>query len=140
MRFEPASPGFKLLAFYKEDCPTCRFALPYLDRLYRMFREDGVVGFAIAQEDAATAVALAQELDLSLPQLVESRPFAVSKSYGVMSVPTLFVIGADAKVVHIMPAFVRRDLEQITAALAGGVERAAPLFRPGESVPELRAG
>jgi peroxiredoxin len=129
-----------MLVFYKEDCPTCRFALPYFDRLLARCRDRGVTGYLIAQEDAVTAAAVARELGLTTPQLLDASPYRVSRRYHILSVPTLLVINEKGIITDVVPAFLRHDLERVAATLSCEKPSQRPLFEPAEAVPELRAG
>lgn len=136
VRFEPQAPGYKLLLFYKNSCPTCQFALPLYDRLAQ--NSPGAFCRAIAQDTPEEARALSRQLGLSLSQCVDERPHPVSRAYGFLNVPTSFVVDPGGRVVVMSPAFVKADLLQ-AAALLSSVP-AAELFAPLEQVPQLKPG
>jgi hypothetical protein len=56
-------------------------------------------------------------------------------------VPTAFLIAPDGKIQISSVGFSRADLEKIAAAAARATGKlAAPLFKPGEAVPEYKPG
>jgi peroxiredoxin len=137
IQFVPVSPGHKLLLFYKNTCPTCQLALPYFDRLCAQAR--GTWGYAIAQDPAPEAREFGLRYGLSVPQLVDERPHAVSRQCGIMNVPTLLVVDASGACVLWSPAFVKAHFLEALSRVAPGAE-AAQLFLPHEAVPELKPG
>ena len=137
IRFVPDAPGFKVLVFYKNSCPTCQFAMPYFDRLYT--RSKGARVHAVSQDTPQEAKDFAREYDLSMPQLVDPHPHAVSRLYNIMNVPTLLVVDATGAIVLWSPAFVKADLLEAWSLLHPE-SGSRPLFGPLEAIPELKPG
>jgi len=130
-----------VVVFYKVTCPACQFGMPYYDRLHRAFSERGVPVRAIVQNPPADAIQFASEYSVEMPQLVDAPAYAVSKAYGVMSVPALFVIGAGGDVVLASTGFVRDDLQRAAALVARAIGQPEPrIFGAGEDVPALKPG
>jgi len=128
-----------ILAFYKAECPTCQLAIPYLDRLARL---SPLPVFAIAENDAERTRALRDQLDLSLPTLLEGAPYATSDAYGLSNVPTVFLLRSDGVIEKTVVGFQRGEYEALlrdSAALAAA-EVSEPLFLPDDDAPELRPG
>jgi peroxiredoxin len=139
--FLPESPGLKILVFYKNTCPTCQFAMPYFDRLYTRLGREGAQIYAVAQDTAQEARDFARAYDLKMPQLVDAAPYAVSRSYRLLNVPTLFVVDAAGRIVLASPAFFKAHLLEAGELLAHETGTGpARLFDPGEDVPELKPG
>ena len=44
--------GPVVAAFFKVSCPTCQYALPFLERLYKAYAKNGVTLVGISQNDA----------------------------------------------------------------------------------------
>lgn len=140
-KIEPATVGAAAFVFYKIDCPTCQFAMPYFDRLYRAFADHQVPVLAVAQNDAAQAAEFAARYGLAMPQLIDAAGYAASKAYGVMTVPSLFVTGADGTLTLASAGFVRDDVQRAAALLALSLGGPAPtIFAAGEDVPALKPG
>lgn len=137
IRFEPTGPGYKLLIFYKNSCPTCQYAMPVYDRLARSAQ--GSLCYAISQDTALEASAFGQAFGLSMPQLVDERPYVVSRLYGFMNVPTSLVMDPEGRIVVYSPAFVKSQLFEATQLLSPGADPAV-LYAPLEGVPELKPG
>lgn len=137
-----AQPGepLTLLAFYKDTCPVCQFTLPFLERIYQ-----GVKGrlnfWAVSQDDAQRAQAFARDYKLSFPQAIDKEGYPASNSFGVRSVPTVFLIESGGKVLRTIEGFVKKDYEALAQDLARLLEISTPaVFKPGESIPALRPG
>ncbi|HKY32590.1 MAG TPA: TlpA disulfide reductase family protein [Candidatus Polarisedimenticolia bacterium] len=129
-----------LLAFYKDTCPTCRFTLPFVQRLHERAAPAAMVA-AVSQDGPESARAYAAELGLTLPVAVDGPRFPVSDAYGLVAVPTLVLIRPDGSVARASLGFQRDEL----AAMAADLERMAgltgvPLYREGEHVPAFRPG
>lgn len=138
---DPLRPGPKVLVFYKADCPTCQFGLPIYDRLYRAFEDSAVAVYAVAQNSPAVARAFAREYDVRMPQLIDGPPYAASRVYHILNVPTMVVIDEGGRVAIVSPAFIKDDIHRTAILLAEAAGRPGPeLFAPGEEVPALRPG
>src|SRR6266702_8939534 len=44
--------GPVVLAFFKVSCPTCQYALPFLERLHKVRTQSGIGMYVISQDDA----------------------------------------------------------------------------------------
>jgi hypothetical protein len=125
--------GGALVVIGHGGCPTTRLALPYVDRIHRRGSRLPVV--AILQEDAASARALAEDLSLVLPLLLDPAPYVVGEQLGLETVPTLFQLDAEGRVVRVVEGFDRSDLESVAAAAGVG-----PLFEPSDPAPARKPG
>jgi peroxiredoxin len=127
-----------LLVFYRASCPTCRWALPFVQALHE--RANGLAVTGVASDAEGDARAFAEELRLTFPVGVESEPWPVSTAYSLTIVPTLFLI--DAGTVRLASAgFARDDFLRFAGAAAerSGGEPANP-FPVGSGVPAFRPG
>lgn len=128
--------GSVLLAFYKTDCPTCQYGLPFVDRL-----ASNVAGrataVAVCQDTPLDAARFGDELGVGMPQVFdrEESRFPVSNAYGLTRVPTVFLVEPDGRIAHTMVSWSKGDLEEISAKLS-----VAPPFEPGEDVLPFRPG
>jgi peroxiredoxin len=135
---EPASltsllaAGPVLLAFYRAGCPVCQLALPFLDRL----KDAPFRVFNVSQDSAGDTRRFAREFGLSTPALLdpERDGYPASNAFGITHVPSMFLIGAGGQVEWASTGFYKNELLDL-AARAG-----AEIFRPGEWVPEAKAG
>jgi peroxiredoxin len=124
--------GPVLLAFFKISCPVCQMTFPFLERIYATGRLH-IVG--ISQNDALDTREFNEEFGVTFPTLLDSEDagFPASNDYGISSVPTLFLVEPGGGITQVMEGWRKRDIEALTAPVAG-------LFRPGEYVPEWKAG
>jgi peroxiredoxin len=133
--------GPVVVAFFKVSCPVCQFTLPYLQRLADRYAGDGVTFLAVSQDDARDTKSFNREYGVKFPTLLDTQGYPASNAYGLTSVPTIFLIASDGKVLVSEMGFNKGDLEAIADELA---ERrklpTIPLFRPDESVPAHRPG
>jgi hypothetical protein len=124
-----------LVALGHAGCPTTRLLLPYLERIHRR-RGPGADVVIVLQDTAEDASALARELGLSAPILLDEEPWPLGAALGTETVPLTLLLAPGGLVERAWPAFRRRDLEE-AASLLGA---AGPLFAPDDPAPALRPG
>jgi hypothetical protein len=125
-----------LLAFLKEDCPTCNTCAPLLEAAHRAFGGSLLV-MAIGQEAAGNRV-LGEHYGFSFPMLDDSA-LRVSFANDIDTVPTLLLASPDGEVQRRVVGFDRSEWQETFAALAqvaGAVVPdidwdAYPAFMPG---------
>ena len=121
--------GRVLLTFYKADCPTCQYALPYLDRFKSLL--DGAAAVTVSQDTPVDAERFSAEFAYSTKQVfdTEEAGFEVSEAYGLTNVPTVFLVGTNGRIEHTIVNWWKADVEELAGKL--GVD--SP-FQPGEDV------
>jgi len=126
--------GPAVLVFFKNSCPVCQYALPFLERLHRS--DGGVRVFGISQDDSRVTREFAWEFGLTFPMLIdeESNDYAVSNAYGISHVPSLFLVEADGTLAMAWDGFSKADMEAL------GTRFSFEIFHPGEDVPQWKAG
>jgi peroxiredoxin len=131
-----------VLAFFKVSCPTCQYAFPFLERLYKAYGSNGVIMAGVSQNDAQETTAFVKEFGVTFPVLLDDvGRYPTSNAYGLTNVPTIFWIGQDGKVEVCSVGWVKSDFEQINRKMAeAGKASPALVFRPGEDVRDFRAG
>ena len=88
-----------ILNFWASWCLQCRPEMPGLERLQREFSSRGLAVIGVnAREDKEAARRYATELGLTFP-LVLDRNGAINTLYGVVGLPTTFVIGRDGRAI-----------------------------------------
>jgi thiol-disulfide isomerase/thioredoxin len=125
--------------FFKTSCPTCRWALPFFEKLHVLAGANVLSVIGVAEDDETDLAPIAQELELTFPIALEPPPYATSTAYEVMTVPTLFFVRDHARVELESAGFVRAEILEIArraAALAG----TAPVTSFLDDVPEFRPG
>src|SRR5213593_1912610 len=129
-----AESGFRsLVVIGHSDCGTTRLVLPYLQRIHER-RGPGSSVFLVLQDDAATARALLNELDLDLPVRLEPDPYPLSRELRLATVPTLFLVSPAGLIERGSEGFQRAAIEDLAQRL--GVP--GPFFLPTDAAPALR--
>jgi peroxiredoxin len=126
--------GPALLAFFKISCPVCQLTAPYLERLSANQGRLQVIG--ISQDNAEATRGFADRFGLTFPTLLDSSKdnYPASNAYGIISVPTIFLVEQDGIVSRSFPGFSKRDFEEI------GARASVSPFGPDDHVPEWKAG
>jgi peroxiredoxin len=123
-----------LVVFGHGDCRTTRLLLPFVERIARRRGPDRDV-VVVLQDTPDEARALAADLGLTMPVLLDAEPWALGTALRTEVVPLTMIVEQGGAVAGAWPAFRRADLER-AAELFG----AAPLFGPDDDVPALRPG
>lgn len=88
-----------IVNFWASWCAECRPEMPVFDRLYREFGPRGLVVVGInAREDAGAVRRYASELGLTFPIAIDPAG-TINQSYGVVGIPTTFVVARDGRAV-----------------------------------------
>ena len=88
-----------LLNFWAAWCLECRPEMPLFERLHRELSAQGLSVIGInAREGAATIRAYSKELGLTFPLVLDPKG-EINAAYGVIGLPTTFLVGRDARAV-----------------------------------------
>jgi len=88
-----------ILNFWASWCPECRAEMPRLESLHRAYAARGLAIVGVNVRDDASAVRRhAEELSLTFP-LVLDPGGRINALYGVIGLPTSFVLGRDGRAV-----------------------------------------
>ena len=130
---EMTAKGRALLAFFKVNCPVCQLTFPFLERIQSAER---LPVYGISQNCPEDTRDFNRHFGLTLPMLLdtEASGFPVSNTFGISSVPTLFLIEPDGTIADVSEGWHKGDIARF-GALAG-----VNPFRPTDSVPEAKAG
>jgi peroxiredoxin len=131
-----------VLAFFKVSCPTCQYALPFLERLYKAYGNRSVTLIGVSQNNAKDTGAFVRQYGITFPIVLDdTNTYPVSNAYGLTNVPTIFWIAQDGEIEISSVGWVKAEFEQINRKIAEiGKLAPAPVFRPGEDVRDFRAG
>ncbi|HTS34859.1 MAG TPA: TlpA disulfide reductase family protein [Candidatus Solibacter sp.] len=134
--------GPVVLAFFKVSCPTCQYALPFLERLHQAYGQNGVKVVGISQNEGKDTVKFCKEFGITFPMLLDdTRTYPASNAYGLTNVPTIFWIAQDAQIEVSSVGWVKADFQEINRRMAeAGKSAPAVVFKPGEDVRDFRAG
>ena len=138
---EALSHGPVVAAFFKVSCPTCQFTFPFLQRLFQSYGFDHAAFLGISQDDAEDTRDFCAEYGVGFTVLVDEEGYPASNEYGIANVPTIYLIAPNGRVQVDSVGFGKKALEKIAEELARVQGRsAAPLFKPGEVVPDAKPG
>src|SRR4051812_3788885 len=130
------------LAFFKISCPVCQMTFPYLERLYRANAGGKLQLVGVSQDSKADTAGFMKQYGVTFPVALDDKSsFPASNAYGLTNVPTVFLISQQGAIEVSSVGWYKQDIEDLNskmAALAG--KPAQPVFRPGEDVPEFKAG
>jgi peroxiredoxin len=134
--------GPVVLAFFKVSCPTCQYAFPFLERLYKAYGSKGVALVGVSQNDAKETAAFCKDFAVTFAMLLDdARTYPVSNAYGLTNVPSIFWIAQDGEIEVSSVGWVKADFEAINRKMAEhGKTAPAAMFRKGEEVRDFRAG
>ena len=137
---EEAARGPLLLTFIETDCPTCRLTVPYLKRLAEVLGPNGHRVVAVSQDGAQETRELVDAYDVSFPVLLDM-DLDVSRSYDLLSVPALFLVGDGGRIELSEVGFHKGDLNSAAEKMLSGLglpvrivadlDDGAPLMKPG---------
>jgi peroxiredoxin len=139
---EELARGPVVLVFFKVSCPTCQYALPFYERLYQAYGQNGVTLVGVSQNAAKDTVAFNKEFGVTFPVLLDdTNSYPVSNAYGLTNVPTIFWIAQDGEIEVSSVGWLKADFEEINQRMAeAGKSSLALVFKPGEDVRDFRAG
>ena len=128
-------------AFFKVSCPTCQYAFPFLERIFKAYPQDKVKILGVSQNSKQETDAFAKQYGVTFPiALDDTRTFPASNAYGLTYVPSIFFIAPEQKIEQASIGWVKEEIEQLNQRVAksAGVSP-AQIFPPGESVLEFKA-
>ncbi len=136
LRFDSDSQSKRrLLVFFETDCPTCRLALPYLNRLsVELGEPSAIVG--ISQDGERPTRELVEQASIEFSVALDAH-LNVTRLYDPVAVPTLFLIDGDGRIVQTLGGFDKKALNEIATAMAGTPLTIAEAF---DGAPETKFG
>jgi len=124
--------GPVVLVFFKESCPTSQFTFPHIQRIFAGAGKDWHAQlWAISQDDSEDTRRFAHRYGITFDMLIDEYPYDVSNAYGIVSVPTIFIIEQDGKIGMSDNGFSKASLNQMA-----GHE----MFTPNDGLPASRPG
>ena len=88
-----------IVNFWASWCVECRPEMPVLERLHREHAAHGLAVIGVnARETSQTVRRYAKELDLTFPLVLDPRG-AINTLYGVVGLPTTFLVGRDGRAI-----------------------------------------
>lgn len=134
--------GAVLLIFFKVSCPTCQYAMPFYDRLFRHYKSEKITVVGVSQDSAQHSAVFAKECHVTMPIVLDDqKTWTASNAFGITNVPTAFLIKQDGTIQISSVSWAREDFDQMSAELAkiAGVAD-QELFKPSEQVVAFKPG
>jgi peroxiredoxin len=126
-----AARGPVLLAFYKDTCPTCQLTMPFLNRA----RGSKIAIYGVSQDNLERTKAFARDFGIKYELLIDpADAYAASNEFGITTVPSMFVISPERKVLWASFGFMKVDIESL--AELTGVE----ILTAADDVPAAKPG
>jgi len=131
-----------VLAFFKISCPTCQYALPFLERLHKAYGNNGPEIVGVSQNSESDTQAFKKQYGISFPVVLDDKQsYAASNAYGLINVPTIFYVSSDGKIEQTSVGWIKSEFEDLNRKMAGAARtKPAEVFKPGEAVAEFKAG
>ena len=127
-----------VLVFVAEECPTSTMALRRLAPVAARLAEDGVAVAAVFEDPLDVAARVARRAGWRAPVLAEPAPYATSRAYGLVALPTAVLVDPAGRVAASAVGWDKEGLDALLAATAGLVGAApvevtaeAPRRKPG---------
>lgn len=142
---EARQKGLLLAVLFRTGCGTCRYAYPYIERLYAQYAQHSSGRFqvwGVSQDDAETTLNFAQtQGGVTFPLLIDEG-LHVSADYGIAHVPDLYLLGEGGTIATAIVGHFSRDgfndlARQVAAYL--GVPY-VPVVRDEDDAPALKPG
>lgn len=138
---EKLSTDLTLIAFFKINCPTCQFSLPFLEKLHKNYAGKGFTLWGISQNNQAETLQFAKEYKITFPLLLDQNNYQISYVYGITVVPTILLIDKNQEILFSSEGFAKEDLEKLSREIAQRIGTAPVNIFAGESyVPAFKAG
>lgn len=132
--------GPAVLAFFKITCPVCQFTIPLLERMHQAYPGATIVG--ISQNPRQDTERFLREYGITFPTLLDDpAKYAASNAYGLTNVPTIFFVSQEGEIEISCVGWSRKEVEQMSSRIAKSLgKKPAQLFKPGEDIPDFKAG
>lgn len=125
-----------LLAFVKEDCPTCVLSAPLIDAAGRAFGQ--LIDTWVVAQDSDGPGVFAQRLPSGMPVLNDSR-LHVSYAFDLDTVPHIFLLDGSGRPLEQFAGFAKADWQALFARLAADLGTHAPEV-DWDAFPDMRPG
>jgi thiol-disulfide isomerase/thioredoxin len=137
--FYDDAKGPSALIFYKFSCGTCRFAFPFLQKIYEAYG-DAFYFKAIAEDETEATTKFRQDLGITVPTLLDLSPYSTSAAYGLHTVPSIFLVNPSHEITFASYSFVKQDLLNFADILAEKSGRPQIEIFGEADIPEIKPG
>jgi len=141
-------PGFQLseetknksilLTFYKKTCPTCQFSYPFFEKLHQYYTGPMFKIVGIGQDPETKE--FSQAYGITFPMISDTPTYDASKKYGLVYVPTTFLVTPSQKIEFKTEGFSKKDFLELSERISDKVKKPPlDLFKNIE-VPDFKPG
>jgi peroxiredoxin len=134
--------GPVVLSFFKISCPTCQYALPFLERIAQGYRGQSVTVMGVSQNSREDTKRFQKEYGLSFPiGLDDPANYKVSNAFGLTYTPTTFLIAATGAIEISSEGWSLAEISAINNKICATLQAPpAEIIHAGEVVAEFRPG
>ncbi len=134
--------GPVIAAFFKVGCPTCQYAFPFFERIFKAYPQDKVKLVGVSQDSKADTEAFAKKFAVTFPILLDdTKKYPASNAYGLTNVPSTFLVSSAGKIERSIVGWDRKEIMQLNEAMAKAAGVApVQIFNAGEQVLDFKAG
>ncbi len=134
--------GPVVAAFFKVGCPTCQYAFPFFERIFKAYPQDKVKLVGVSQDSKAETEAFAKKFGVTFPILLDdTNKYPASNAYGLTNVPSTFLVSSTGKIERSIVGWDKKEITQLNEAMAKAAGMApVPIFNAGEQVLDFKAG
>jgi thiol-disulfide isomerase/thioredoxin len=104
-----------ILTFWASWCGPCRRELPILEGAQKLVGKDKLTVFAVSYMDSQAAGAVVNTLRDWQINVIEDRNGWIANHYAISSIPHLFIIGRDGKILASHLGYGDRSIEELVA-------------------------
>jgi peroxiredoxin len=136
------SAGPVVAAFFKVGCPTCQYAFPFFERIFKAYPQDKVSFVGVSQDSKSDTEAFAKRFGVTFPILLDdTKKYPASNAYGLTNVPATFLVSSAGRIEQSIVGWDKKEIVQLNQAVAKAAG-AAPvqIFNAGENVLDFKAG
>src|SRR5436305_6208319 len=98
-------------AFFKVGCPTCQYAFPYFERIFKAYPKDKVRFVGVSQDVKGDTEEFAKKFGVTFPLLLDdTSKYPASNAYGLTTVPSTFLVSPAGKVEFSSVVWYKKDV------------------------------
>ena len=126
------------LFFYKVTCETCQMSAPKM-RAFEDAYPGRVIG--IGQDPDSKLALFTQEYEMGIGSIQDPPPYVASDAYAIVSVPVLYLVDVDGRILESVGAWDRDGFNGVSARLAELTSSPAVVIStPGDGLPAFKPG
>jgi thiol-disulfide isomerase/thioredoxin len=111
-----------ILTFWASWCPPCKRELPILESAQRLVGKDRLVVFAVSYHDTDEALAAIKRRAVNWQiNVMRDRIARVANLYSVTTIPHLFIISRDGKIIANHLGYGDRTMDELVSDINGAL-------------------